>query len=97
HNHFSARRGPALLVVVIALAILGLMPASSQATVNFNVTGKWVCNNRGTVVPIAGARVELWENVSYWFDNKIGEIQNESYGSFNFGVQAGSNFDLYVK
>jgi hypothetical protein len=82
---------------VIALALLGLVPATSQASVSFNVTGKWVCNNRGTVVPIAGARVELWHNISYWFDDKLGSTHTASDGSFNFGVRADSNFDLYAK
>ena len=80
-----------------AMALLAVAPAVSHATVNFNVTGKWQCNNRGTVSPIAGARVELWHSIDYWFDDKLGSTHAASDGSFNFGVQADSNFDLYAK
>src|SRR5436305_3970977 len=90
-----ARRG--VLGLLGAMALLAVAPAASDATVNFNVTGKWVCNNRGTVSPIAGARVELWHSIDYWFDDKLGSTHAASDGSFNFGVQADSNFDLYAK
>src|ERR1700716_2605016 len=80
-----------------AMAFLAVAPAASHATVNFNVKGKWVCNNRGTVSPIAGARVELWHSIDYWFDDNLGSTHAATDGSFNFGVQAGGNFDLYAK
>src|SRR5947208_10952545 len=79
------------------LAFLTLSAATASADVSFNVQGKWTCNNRGKVIPIAGARVELWRDISYWPDDEIGAIHTASDGSFNFGVRAGSNFDLYVK
>jgi hypothetical protein len=91
--------GPRRILVVLlgALALLAAAPAASDASVSFNVTGKWTCNNRGTVKPIAGARVELWHDISYWFDDKLGSTHTASDGSFNFGVRADSNFDLYAK
>ena len=90
-----ARRG--VIGLLGAMALLAVAPAASHATVNFNVKGKWVCNNRGTVSPIAGARVELWHSIDYWFDDKLGSTHAASDGSFNFGVRADSNFDLYAK
>jgi hypothetical protein len=90
-----ARRG--VVGLLGAIALLAVAPAASHATVNFNVKGKWVCNNRGTVSPIAGARVELWHSIDYWFDDKLGSTHAATDGSFNFGVQADSNFDLYAK
>jgi hypothetical protein len=85
------------VVVLAALVLFALAPAAAKADVNFQVGGKWTCNNRGTVVPIAGARVELWREVSFWPDDKIGPAHTAADGSFNFNVRAGSNFDLYVK
>ena len=85
-----------IVALLGALALLALTPAGSHA-VSFNVTGKWTCNNRGTVSPIAGARVELWHSIDYWFDDNLGSTHAASDGSFNFGVQADSNFDLYAK
>ena len=35
-----------------------VIPASASASVNFEVKGQWLCNNRGTVTPLVGARVE---------------------------------------
>ena len=90
-----ARRG--VIGLLGAMALLAVAPAASHATVNFNVTGKWVCNNRGTVSPIAGARVELWHSIDYWFDDNLGSTHVANDGSFNFGVRADSNFDLYAK
>jgi hypothetical protein len=87
-----------LLLLVAALAPLAVAPATADAAVNFQVKGKWTCNNRGTVIPIAGARLELWREISWWPDDKVGTAgHTASDGSFNFGVNAGSNFDLYVK
>jgi hypothetical protein len=92
---FRPRR--VLLVLLGALALLAVTPAASDAVVNFNVTGKWTCSNRGKVIPIAGARVELWHDISWWPDDKLGSVRTASNGSFNFGVRADSNFDLYAK
>src|SRR3954464_10147844 len=87
-----------LIVALLgALALLAMTPAASDAAVHFNVTGKWTCNNRGTVSPIAGARVELWHSIDYWFDDNLGSTHVANDGSFNFSVQSGSNFDLYAK
>jgi hypothetical protein len=86
-----------VLVVLGALALLTVSPALAHADVSFNVKGKWVCSNRGTVIPVAGARVELWREISFWPDDKLGALRTGSDGSFNFGVRASSNFDLYAK
>lgn len=86
-----------IVALAAAAALLALSPAASNAAVNFNVKGKWTCSNRGTVVPLNGARAELWREISFWPDDKLGSQPTGSGGSFNFGVRAGSNFDLYVK
>jgi hypothetical protein len=86
-----------VIALLGALALLCASPAASQGAVNFQVKGKWTCNNRGNVIPIAGARVELWREISFWPDDKLGAEHTGSDGSFNFNVQAGSNFDLYAQ
>jgi hypothetical protein len=68
-----------------------------NANVNFQVKGKWVCSNRGTLISVAGARVELWRENSFYFDDKLGAAHTASDGSFTFSVRTSSNFDLYVK
>ena len=85
------------VILLAALVVLAVFPASAGADVTFQVKGKWVCNNRGNVVPLTRARVELWRDVSFWFDDKFGTGHTASDGSFSFGVRAGSNFDLYAK
>ncbi len=88
----------ATIALVVTLALLALGTASADAAVTFEVKGKWTCNNRGTVIPIAGARLELWRDVSYWADDKVGTAgHTASDGSYKFGVRANGNFDLYVK
>ena len=88
------RTGVILTGLLVALAVAS--PVAS-ADVSFQVKGKWTCSNRGTVIPIAGARVELWRERSFWFDDKLGARHTAGDGSFDFGVRAGSNFDLYAK
>src|SRR5947208_3130702 len=96
-QHLPVKGRSVLLALVAAVTLLAAAPAVSSASVSFNVTGKWVCSNRGTVKPVAGARVELWHDISYWFDDKLGATHTASDGSFSFGVRADSNFDLYAK
>src|SRR2546430_1706016 len=93
---FLGSRRRVLVALLGALALLALTPAASDA-VSFNVQGKWTCNNRGTVSPIAGARVELWHSIDYWFDDNLGSTHAANDGSFNFNVQSDGNFDLYAK
>ncbi|MDQ6750689.1 MAG: DUF4407 domain-containing protein [Actinomycetota bacterium] len=91
----SARR--VIVALLGAMALLALSPAASSAAVNFNVKGKWTCSNRGVVIPLNGARAELWHEISYWPDDKVGSQRTAADGSFNFGVHASSNVTLYVK
>ncbi len=94
-----ARRAPVLALLGL-LALLAVVPASAGASVNFEVKGQWLCNNRGTVAPLSGARVELWEPGDWstlWIDNKLGATHTNSAGSYSFKVRAGSNFELYAK
>lgn len=79
------------------LALIAMAPASASAATSFEVKGQWLCNNRGAVTPLVGARVELWKNNSYWFDDKLGAGHTTSNGSFNFSVRADDNFDLYAQ
>src|SRR6266480_3448827 len=96
HSELLGSRRRVIVVLLAALALLAVTPAASDA-VTFNVQGKWTCSNRGKVIPVAGARVELWHEISYWPDDKLGSRHTAADGSFNFGVQSSSNFDLYAK
>src|SRR5215207_10151641 len=87
----------AVILVGLLMTLAVVSPTARAADVNFQVKGKWVCNNRGTVFPIGGARVELWRERSFWFDDNLGARHTGGDGSFDFGVRAGSNFDLYAK
>jgi hypothetical protein len=93
----NAKRGILLVAALAVIACSALASAGAAAAVSFEVKGQWVCNNRGTVTPLAGARVELWKNNSYWFDDKLGATHTAANGSYSFGVRAGENFDLYAK
>jgi hypothetical protein len=94
---FRAVRRTLGLVVFGLLVVLAMAPAGASASVSFEVKGQWVCNNRGTVTPLVGARVELWKNNSYWFDEKLGATHTASNGSYSFSLHADDNFDLYAK
>lgn len=99
-SHSSSRRRSARLTTIVVLGLLALLaasPGSAMADVNFQVKGKWTCSNRGAVTPIAGARMELWREISYWPDDKITSRHLGSDGSYNIGVKASKNFTLYVK
>jgi hypothetical protein len=85
------------IVLLMLLAALAIAPGSAQASVSFEVKGQWLCNNRGTVSPLAGARVELWKDNSYWFDDNLGSTHTASNGSYSFSARANDNFDLYAK
>jgi hypothetical protein len=83
--------------VLSLLALIAVGPARAQASVSFEVKGQWTCDNRGTVTPLVGARVELWRNISYWPDEKLGATHTNSSGAYSFSVRADDNFDLYAK
>jgi hypothetical protein len=94
----SSQRGGILALALPALlAVIAMIPASASAAVNFEVKGQWTCDNRGTVTPLVGARVELWKNNSYWFDEKLGATHTSSNGSYSLSVRSDDNFDLYAK
>jgi hypothetical protein len=86
-----------VLTALSALALIAIAPAGASASVSFEVKGQWLCNNRGTVTPLVGARVELWKSNSYWFDDNLGATHTNSTGAYNFSVRADDNFDLYAK
>jgi hypothetical protein len=88
---------------LLAVAVLGLLAliavgqTPAQASVSFEVKGQWTCDNRGTVTPLVGARVELWRNISYWPDEKLGATHTSGSGAYSFSVHSDDNFDLYAK
>lgn len=82
---------------LVAVALLLGSASVAEADVTFNVKGAWTCKSGNTSVPIAGARIELWREISYWPDDRVGSRILGSNGSFDFGVRAGGNFNLYVK
>ena len=96
HVWSMGRSIPALLA---ALAVLAAGPAAARADVSFTAKGRWMCNNRGTVVPIAGARVELGLQVpSGYFNLNIARAHTGPDGSFHFDdVQVPSIFDVSVE
>jgi hypothetical protein len=83
-----------------ALLLIALRAGVAQASVSFEVKGQWTCDNRGTVTPLAGARVELWRPggiSTLWIDEKLGATHTNASGAYSFGVRADDNFDLYSK
>jgi hypothetical protein len=87
-----------LAVAVLGpLVLLAVGQTPAQASVSFEVKGQWTCDNRGTVTPLVGARVELWRNISYWPDEKLGATHTNGSGAYSFSVHADDNFDLYAK
>jgi hypothetical protein len=87
----------ALAILLSVLGIAMVVPAGASASVSFDVKGQWLCNNHGTVSPLAGARVELWKSNTLWFDDNLGATHTSATGSYSFGVRADGNFDLYAK
>ncbi|MFI4985016.1 MAG: hypothetical protein ACHQAV_03395 [Solirubrobacterales bacterium] len=77
--------------------MIAMTPASARASVSFEVKGQWLCNNHGSVTPLIGARVELWKNNTFWFDDNLGATHTGADGSYSFSVRANDNFDLYAK
>jgi hypothetical protein len=86
-----------LIALLGCLVVAGLAPAAGSAAVNFQVKGKWTCNNNGVRIPMSGVRVELWHEISYWPDDRLGAAHTGADGSFTFSVRANSNFDLYAE
>jgi hypothetical protein len=83
-----------------ALLLITLGAGVAQASVSFEVKGQWTCDNRGTVTPLAGARVELWRPggiSTLWIDEKLGATHTNANGAYSFSVRADDNFDLYSK
>jgi hypothetical protein len=52
-----------LLSALCSLALLAAAP-SAQAVTTYR--GQWQCSDRGTVLPFAGAQVELWSRGATW-------------------------------
>jgi hypothetical protein len=92
----------ALVGLTAALALLAGAPAAAGAE-TVRVTGKWQCNNAGTVTPIAGARLEVWSEgtggyyLVGWADEKVGTLHTASDGRFNFTETSTYGARLYVK
>jgi hypothetical protein len=99
-NGWSSTRRAVVVAAIATLSVLAtiaMVPANASASVNFEVKGQWLCNNHGSVTPLAGARVELWKSNSFWFDDDLGSTHTSANGSYNFSVRANDNFDLYAK
>ncbi|HEY1451588.1 MAG TPA: hypothetical protein VGF47_11610 [Solirubrobacteraceae bacterium] len=88
------------VTVLGALLLITLRAGVADASVSFEVKGEWTCDNRGTVTPLAGARVELWRPggiSTLWIDEKLGATHTNANGAYSFSVRADDNFDLYSK
>jgi hypothetical protein len=97
----SNRLGRLLTAAALGMLVLIALGAGvAQASVSFEVKGQWTCDNRGTVTPLAGARVELWSPggiSTLWIDEKLGATHTNANGAYSFSVRADDNFDLYAK
>ena len=92
----SSRAGAIALLLLATLAVVA--PQAAEASVKFDVQGRWTCDNRGSVAPISGARVELFrERFSLIPDEKITTRHLGADGRYDIKVSASDNFDLYVK
>jgi hypothetical protein len=84
-------------VVLLLFAVLAALPGTAQADVQFDVTGKWTCRTGSTVKPLAGARVEFWRSVDYWFDDHFGTTYTNANGDYRVTIKSGEHFTLYVR
>jgi hypothetical protein len=96
------RLGPmrrSIPVLLTALALFAVAPVAAQGDVSFTAKGRWTCNNRGTVVPIVGARVELSLSVPSWYLNvNVARAHTAADGSFHFDdMRIASSFDISVE
>jgi hypothetical protein len=90
------------LLAVSALGLLLLItlrPGVAQASVSFEVKGQWTCDNRGTVTPLAGARLELWlpGGLDPVVRRKARRDAHQRNGTYSFSVKADDSFDPYSK
>lgn len=69
-------------------------------SINFTIDGSWLCNSRGTVTPIEGARVEFWQQVSSWvdwFDRHISSTYTDAGGGYAGSFSSGHQHDFYAR
>lgn len=104
HQSFFSRRQRLLRRVSLAVSLAVLtwlfqvVPAS--AAINFTIDGSWFCNNRGVVSPVAGARVEFWQQESSWvdwFDKFISNTYTDSNGQYSASFSSGNQHDFYAR
>jgi hypothetical protein len=84
--------------IAVLAALAPIVPAS--ADINFTIDGSWFCNNRGDVRPVAGARVEFWQQVSSfvdWFDKHISDTHTNTNGQYSQGFSSGHQHDFYAR
>jgi hypothetical protein len=100
HGSLSQARRLLAVATLGVLLLVAVRAGDARASVSFEVKGQWTCDNRGTVTPLAGARVELWRPggiSTLWIDEKLGATHTNASGAYSFGVRADDNFDLYAK
>jgi hypothetical protein len=97
-RRFGPMRG-SVPVLLATLALLALAPVAAQGDVSFTAKGRWTCNNRGTVIPVVGARVELSLRVPSWYLNvNVARAHTAADGAFRFDdVRVASSLDVSVK
>ena len=69
-------------------------------SINFTIDGSWLSNNRGTVSPVEGARVEFWQQVSSWvdwFDRHISSTYTDANGQYAGDFSSGHQHDFYAR
>jgi len=80
------RVGLAAVAVVASLGGAFAAPALAQRTV---YTGQWLCDDRGSIEPLAGMNVELWKRGDSfwpveWSGRRVARGYTDSEGKFSF-------------
>ncbi|MEO8473035.1 MAG: hypothetical protein ABI477_12620 [Chryseolinea sp.] len=69
----------------------------SRENKDFTIKGFFLSNHKGFVRPIEGAVVEIYRDVTAWFDDKVGSTTLKADGSFELGLWANNEDAYYAK
>jgi hypothetical protein len=78
--------------------------ASARAAGEYSTRwiGSWHCNDRGSIVPMAGARVELWQRgidalPKFLTDDLIAVTYADDNGAYEFNTSSDGEDDFYIR
>ena len=91
-----------LLFVAMGTGTIGFAPTAQAEELRTRWTGSWLCNDRGNVTPLAGARVELWQRgidqlPKFLTDSLIAVQHADQNGAYEFNTVSDSEDDFYVR